>query len=71
MKSYFEYGEKETSYLKSRDKRLGEVIDRVGPIYREVDPDLFFPLSIISSDNRFRQKHKLRFGNAGKKDSEK
>lgn len=41
MKSYFEYGEKETSYLKSRDKRLGEVIDRVGPIYREVDPDLF------------------------------
>ena len=41
MKSYFEYGEKETSYLKSRDKRLSEVIDRVGPIYREVDPDLF------------------------------
>ena len=41
MKLYFEYGEKETSYLKSKDKRLGEVIDRVGPIYREVDPDLF------------------------------
>ena len=42
MKLYFEYAEKETSYLKSKDKRLGEVIDRVGPIYREVDPDLFF-----------------------------
>jgi len=38
---YFEYGEKEIEYLKSKDKRLSEVIDRVGYIKRRVDPDLF------------------------------
>lgn len=38
---YFEYGQKETDYLKSRDKKLGEAIDRIGHIYRKVDPDLF------------------------------
>ena len=38
---YFEYGETEVQYLRSRDKRIGEVIDRVGMIRREVDPDLF------------------------------
>ena len=38
---YFGYGETEFQYLRSRDKRMGEVIDRVGMIRREVDPDLF------------------------------
>lgn len=38
---YFEYGEKEISYLRSKDKRLAEVIDQVGLIQREVDVDLF------------------------------
>ena len=38
---YFDYGETELQYLRSRDKRIGEVIDRVGMIRREVDPDLF------------------------------
>ena len=38
---YFEYGEKETEYLKSKDKKLAEVIDRVGHIDRPVDTDLF------------------------------
>ncbi len=37
----FQYGEKETEYLKKKDKRLGEVIDRVGHVEREVDTDLF------------------------------
>ena len=37
----FRYGEKETEYLKSRDPRLGEAIDRIGHVYRERDPDLF------------------------------
>ncbi len=41
MISYFKYGEKETNYLKNRDQRLGEVIDKIGPIQREIDPDLF------------------------------
>ena len=38
---YFEYGEKEIEYLKSKDKRLAEIIDRVGHVYRETRPDLF------------------------------
>lgn len=38
---YFRYGKTETDYLKAKDKRLGEVIERVGHIYRAVDPDLF------------------------------
>ena len=37
----FEYSEKETEYLKSKDKRLAEVIDRIGHIDRGTDPDLF------------------------------
>ena len=38
---YFSYGDKEVEYLCSRDARLGRVIDKVGHIYRDVDPDLF------------------------------
>lgn len=38
---YFSYGERETEYLKSRDKKLGEVIDRIGHIDRPVDTDLY------------------------------
>lgn len=45
MKSdIFIYGEKEIDYLKSKDKRLAEIIDRVGRIEREVIPDLFSAL---------------------------
>ena len=38
---FFQYTQKETDYLKSKDKRLAEVIDRIGPVQREVIPDLF------------------------------
>lgn len=38
---YFPYGETEIQYLKSKDKKLGEVMDKIGHIYREVDTDLF------------------------------
>ncbi len=38
---YFTYGEQELSCLRKKDKRLGEVIDRIGHIDRTVDPDLF------------------------------
>ena len=38
---YFEYGEKEISYLRQKDTRLREVIDRIGHIYRETDAELF------------------------------
>ena len=38
---YFPYGGTETDYLRERDPRLGAVIDRLGHIDRELDPDLF------------------------------
>lgn len=38
---YFEYGNEEMEFLKSRDKVLGAAIDQIGIIYREVDSDLF------------------------------
>ena len=41
---YFEYGEEEMNYLRKKDKRLGEAIDRIGMIKREVNPDLFSAL---------------------------
>ena len=39
--AYFVYGDKETDYLKSKDKKLGVIIDRIGHIEREIDPDPF------------------------------
>lgn len=44
MEQYFPYGEKEVTYLKSRDKRLAEVIAKVGMVKRRVIPDLFAAL---------------------------
>ena len=41
---YFRYGEREMAYLKSRDRRLGEVIDLLGFVKRPVIPDLFSAL---------------------------
>lgn len=41
---YFEYGTVEIGYLKSKDKRLAEAIDRIGLVRREVIPDLFTAL---------------------------
>ena len=38
---YFRYGEKETEYLKAKDPKMAEVIEKVGPIERPVDTDLF------------------------------
>ena len=38
---YFDYGEEEISYLRQKDKRLCEVIDRTGYINRVVDMYLF------------------------------
>lgn len=38
---YFQYGDKEIEYLRSKDKKLAEVIDKVGHIDRTVDTDLF------------------------------
>ena len=38
---YFQYTTKETDYLSQKDKRLGEAIQRIGPIQRDADTDLF------------------------------
>ncbi len=35
------YGAKEIEHLKSKDKKLGEAIERIGPIKRQAYPDLF------------------------------
>lgn len=41
---YFEYGQKELDYLKKKDKRLAEVINKLGHIQRSCIPDLFSAL---------------------------
>lgn len=38
---YFPYGEGEILYLQKKDKRLGEAIDKIGKVNRQVNPDLF------------------------------
>lgn len=43
-RNIFIYGETEVSYLKKRDKRLAEVMEKIGLIEREVIPDLFTAL---------------------------
>ena len=40
----FPYDEEEVIYLKQKDPVLAEVIDAIGPIQREVRPDLFVAL---------------------------
>jgi len=42
--AYFEYGIRETEYLKSRDRKLGEAIERIGFVKREIIPDPFCAL---------------------------
>lgn len=44
MDDYFQYGAKEIEYLKKKDKKLAAVIDRIGMIKREVNPDIFSAL---------------------------
>ena len=38
---FFVYGDEETNYLKEKDKKLGAIIDKIGHIDREINPDLF------------------------------
>ena len=44
MENFFQYGETEIAYLKQADKRLAEVIDRIGRVERRVILDLFAAL---------------------------
>ena len=40
----FEYGEKETAFLRKKDRALGRVIDAMGHLHRAVEPDIFMAL---------------------------
>lgn len=42
--AFFNYGQAELDYLKQKDKKLGQVIDRIGFVERAVIPDLFAAL---------------------------
>jgi DNA-3-methyladenine glycosylase II len=44
MKQYFSYGSEVTDYLKSKDQKLGKMIDIIGHLDRMIDPDLFASL---------------------------
>ena len=41
---FFKYGEEELTYLKSKDKKLAEVIDELGVLERVIIPDVFSAL---------------------------
>ena len=41
MPQYFIYGQREIDFLSRKDKRLAAAMERIGPIQREVRPDLF------------------------------
>ena len=41
---YFEYGDIELNHLRKKDKKLGAAIDKIGKIYREVNPNVFASL---------------------------
>ncbi len=41
---YFKYGKKEIDYLRKKDKRLGEAIDKIGMLKRPIDSDIFTAL---------------------------
>jgi len=50
MAHYFQYDQEVLKYLKEKDKILGRAMDEIGPVRREVDPDLYsaLVLQIIS-----------------------
>lgn len=52
----FLYGEAEIEYLKSKDKKLGEVIDKIGHINREIHSDSFSLLLTVFSGNKYQPK---------------
>jgi len=43
-KQYFQYGETEITFLKSKDAALSKAIDEIGHVQRELIPDIFMAL---------------------------
>lgn len=68
--AFFQYSDEAKEYLRKNDQRLAEVIDQVGPIEREIIPDLFEALvnSIIGQQISMKaaatvwRNMKIRFG---------
>ena len=64
---YFYYAEREVEYLKAKDERLREVIEKIGHVDREVDTDLFSSVVhhmwyITSSASKYRQRRRQQYG---------
>ena len=59
--NYYRYDEKEINHLKKKDKKLGDAIDRIGFIQREINPDLFSSLvnSIIGQQISTKAHHTI------------
>lgn len=68
---YFAYGENEISYLKSKDEKLADVIEKIGMIERETDTDLFSSVIHHISGSRYPQKHRQPSGSGCSKVWEK
>ncbi len=61
QEQYFKYGKTEIEWLKSRDKRMAEAIERIGRMERTVIPDLFAALvhSIIGQQISTKMHEKI------------
>ena len=54
---YFDYAEREVEYLKAKDERLREVIEKIGHVDRD-----FLPWYITSSASKYRQRRRQQYG---------
>ena len=59
---FFQYGEKEIIYLKQKDKRLAEVIDKIGKSSVKWTAICFLRLFITLSVSRFLQRRRQQSG---------
>lgn len=58
---YFQYGQAEIDYLKAKDKKLARIIDKIGFIKREINPNLFLAImqNIISQQISSKAAHTI------------
>ena len=59
--NHFKYTDREINHLKKKDKKLGLVIDKIGIIQREINPDLFSSLvnSIVGQQISTKAHHTI------------
>lgn len=58
---HFQYGQAEIDYLKAKDKKLARIIDKIGFIKREINPNLFLAImqNIISQQISSKAAHTI------------